>query len=367
MEIGVQGACKEPASCRRPEPTTQSVYQSRSGRRDEKLAKALIQLIEKALNLPARSIRCTSVDGYRLAGGADTNKQLKRETLQSIAFIGLVSAASLQSMYVLFELGARWGADKLLIPLVTKDVPMARLNGSPLSGLNALRVDNASQLHQFIKELSTHLRTRPQSAAVYEQALRVVISVSAKATKLERPKSTKRKPKGRHSPEEKKGAELALRATVTTGSGTARLDGRLLPSADIILDNSGEPFVAFAVARLLTVHGAEPTDDRWEYESRVVRGGGGKSWYHIATLETTRTDSATEWLVKLRGEHMTVVRRWQGDGPLFFDVEWTFSVEIRAMLYEFASVLMRVSLDPERLRFSVAKVREDIKQSVRLR
>jgi hypothetical protein len=330
---------------------------------DKKLAEALIRLIEKALKLPPQSIRCTSVDGYRLPGGADTDKELKRETLQSVAFVGVVSTASLQSMYVLFELGARWGANKRLIPLVTKDIPMSRLNGSPLSGLNALRVDNASQLHQFIKELAAQLRLRPQSGTVYEQALRAVTRVRGAKVSV----ASASAPTGSVNKEAVRGGELVLRPTISTASGTARIDSRQLPSADVVVDNPGEPFALFAVAKLLTVHGADPTDDRWEYESRVVKGGGGKSWYHIATVETTRTDSATEWLVKLRGERMMVVRRWQGRGPLFFDVEWTLSAEVRATLYKFATVLIRVKLDPERLSFSVEKVREDVKQSVQLR
>ena len=46
---------------------------------DVDVAAALIDLLRSALNLPATAIRCTSVDGYRLPGGADTNAQLRRE------------------------------------------------------------------------------------------------------------------------------------------------------------------------------------------------------------------------------------------------------------------------------------------------
>jgi hypothetical protein len=46
------------------------IFISHSGK-DEKLAAALIDLIIAATNVPHGRIRCTSVDGYRLPGGAN--------------------------------------------------------------------------------------------------------------------------------------------------------------------------------------------------------------------------------------------------------------------------------------------------------
>ena len=81
---------------------------------DLEFTKQLLALLRSALRLPAASIRCTSVDGHRLTGGADTDEQLRREVHDATAFIGVISATSLNSMYVAFELGARWGAEKAL-------------------------------------------------------------------------------------------------------------------------------------------------------------------------------------------------------------------------------------------------------------
>jgi hypothetical protein len=60
-----------------------------------------------------------SIDGYRLPGGADTDIQLRQEVHEADAFIGVISSHSISSLYVAFELGARWGAGRPLIPLIT--------------------------------------------------------------------------------------------------------------------------------------------------------------------------------------------------------------------------------------------------------
>jgi hypothetical protein len=158
---------------------------------DVELARRVVQLISTALNLPAAAIRCTSVDGYRLPGGANTNEQLRREVHDAEAFIGIVSRSSLRSMYVLFELGARWGADKRLIPLIAHGVPMSTL-GEPLSGLSALRADSSSQLHQLVQELGVQLSIVPQSPAVFDHALHHVVSLPAgeQPSSVEAPRAT---------------------------------------------------------------------------------------------------------------------------------------------------------------------------------
>src|SRR5262245_7038271 len=104
---------------------------------DVTLARQVVDLFRSSLNLRATEIRCTSVDGYRLPGGANTNAQLRLEVHDAQVLIGIISAASLTSQYVLFELGARWGAGRPLIPLLAPGTPTSVLDG-PLSVLNAI-------------------------------------------------------------------------------------------------------------------------------------------------------------------------------------------------------------------------------------
>jgi len=133
---------------------------------DVALATLLIDLIRAALNIPAAQIRCTSVDGYRLPIGANTNEQLRREVHETKAFIGIISPASSRSAYVMFELGARWGAERHLSPVLAPGVDASILRG-PIAGLNALRADRLPELLQLVDDLGAQLDLRPGSAASY--------------------------------------------------------------------------------------------------------------------------------------------------------------------------------------------------------
>lgn len=79
---------------------------------DQDLAKALIELLMEALNIPRTAIRCTSVVGHQLRGGIPIEAKLRQEINSSQIFLGLLTPRSLDSTYVMFELGARWGIEK---------------------------------------------------------------------------------------------------------------------------------------------------------------------------------------------------------------------------------------------------------------
>src|SRR5262249_15975316 len=68
---------------------------------DREVAAALIDLLRDALALPPEQIRCTSVDGYRLPSGANTNEQLRAEIHETEIFVALLTEASIGSTYVL--------------------------------------------------------------------------------------------------------------------------------------------------------------------------------------------------------------------------------------------------------------------------
>ncbi len=150
------------------------IFISHSGH-DSDTAKLLIDLLKTSLNLSSAKIRCTSVNGYRLPAGAPTDDMLKKEVHESKVLIGLISANSINSAYVLFELGARWGASLPLIPLITSKLGNELLKG-PLSGINALNCCESAQLQQLISDLKTELKVIGEAPEVYQDKINLLVN-----------------------------------------------------------------------------------------------------------------------------------------------------------------------------------------------
>ena len=133
---------------------------------DVEVAKHIIVIIRKAFNISSEKIRCSSVPGYKLKAGANTDNQLKKEIFSSKAFIGLITKESIISTYVLFELGARWGADLPLIPLICDKSGTSILNG-PIKNINALSAIDTSDMLQLLNDLGDVLETKPENPSGY--------------------------------------------------------------------------------------------------------------------------------------------------------------------------------------------------------
>jgi hypothetical protein len=155
--------------------------------KDKALAEAVINLLRSGLGILANQIRCTSVDGYRLRGGVDTNNELRVEIKTAKLLIGLLTSHSLSSTYVLFELGARWGADLPVIPLLAGTSPES-MRG-PQSTLNALSCDSEGQIIQFVEDVGRQLGITLQSASSYQSQIKVLKTLAAATPETVKAKS----------------------------------------------------------------------------------------------------------------------------------------------------------------------------------
>lgn len=167
-------------------PTQQSndvdVFISHSSA-DVELAEALVNLLQSAMRLPSAKIRCTSVEGHRLPGGSPVEEQLRREVLSSKVFVALVTPVSLRSTYVLFEMGARWGAQCYLVPVMTS-ADTSILKG-PLSALNALNCSIVAQVHQLVHNIADTLGIQPEPPYTYQRHIEELVRRSERAHHLE--------------------------------------------------------------------------------------------------------------------------------------------------------------------------------------
>jgi hypothetical protein len=146
---------------------------------DTDLARAVVTLVEKAIKLRARQIRCTSVPGYKLPVGADANEQLRREVFDARSFVALLTPSSMKSQYVLFELGARWGAARHLAPVLAGGMTVGQLR-APLSSLQSLELYAREGVTQFIEDLAEYLKIQMEPMAAFQGAVDAVIEVASR-------------------------------------------------------------------------------------------------------------------------------------------------------------------------------------------
>jgi len=146
--------------------------------KDIEIASSIINLLEKSMSFSDGDIRCSSIDGYRLPGGVSTDEMLRIEVHDAEMSIGLITPNSLKSLYVAFELGARWGAGKPMVPLLASGVTPDDLEG-PLAGINALSCENESQLNQLVEETSARLEMPLRRSSVFVKEIKSVVETSA--------------------------------------------------------------------------------------------------------------------------------------------------------------------------------------------
>ncbi|UCV03058.1 toll/interleukin-1 receptor domain-containing protein [Dechloromonas denitrificans] len=138
---------------------------------DSDVAKSFIALLRAALPIDPTRIRCTSVEGFRLPAGSSFNDQLRSEVFESIVLIALLSPASLNSVYTLFELGARWGAQKYLAPILIRGTEAGAL-GQPLASLNAIASSSEPDVSQLLVKVAELLKIQAFPYHSYASSLR---------------------------------------------------------------------------------------------------------------------------------------------------------------------------------------------------
>ena len=150
---------------------------------DVEIAGLLIELLQKALNLRSDDIRCTSVDGYRMQAGASIDDRLRAEVHDAELLIGLITPNSLGSAYVIFELGARWGVEKPMIPLLASGVTPEQLGG-PLAGINALNSRDNGQVYQLLEDAAKYLQISLDKASSYAAEVSELVKLSSESTAI---------------------------------------------------------------------------------------------------------------------------------------------------------------------------------------
>lgn len=144
---------------------------------DEPLAAALVDCLLGCMILRDSDVRCTSVAGHKLSIGSETATMLRDELEDTSVVIGLLTPNAVSSSWVLFELGATWGAKRRLIPLLAGGLEFQSLPG-PLAGHHSVRLADKNGLAQAVEEIAGTIGVEKRSAAKIDAALDKLVAVA---------------------------------------------------------------------------------------------------------------------------------------------------------------------------------------------
>lgn len=137
---------------------------------DENLAHALVDGLMSCMMLADEDIRCTSVAGHKLDVGVETSAVLRDELEETSVVVGLLTPNAIASSWVLFELGATWGAKRKIKPLLAGPLTFKDLPG-PLSSHHAVKLSDKNGLVQVVEEIAKITQVPKRGGSKIDSAL----------------------------------------------------------------------------------------------------------------------------------------------------------------------------------------------------
>ena len=150
--------------------------------KDSKIARALVRLLQVALGLHKSEMICTSVDGAGISGGSHVGDQLRSQIKMCPQFISILTPDALNSDYVLFEMGARWGMGLSNTPLFAKGLKRTDLP-RPMSQTLALDLTSEASVHQLLSDIGVETGKKVRPTNEYLSELKSLIVESAVKSK----------------------------------------------------------------------------------------------------------------------------------------------------------------------------------------
>jgi hypothetical protein len=121
--------------------------------KDVKIAEALVNLLESAFQVDKNDIRCTSVQPYTLPSGEKTSERLRTEIRSADVVIGLLTPDTRESNYVIAELGAAWGSNVAIFPLLARGATYEHVP-EPLNERHSLSLHKEADCLQLIDDIA---------------------------------------------------------------------------------------------------------------------------------------------------------------------------------------------------------------------
>lgn len=142
------------------------------------IATALVNYLLSGLIIDDKDIRASSVAGHGFKFG-DLKNNIKNDLDEAPILIALVTKESLESYWVMMELGAAWILSKKMIPILASDIRHNDLH-EIIKANHYIEIsnDNASaKLSEMIAELSSDLRIEQKNGGKRQACLEKFINL----------------------------------------------------------------------------------------------------------------------------------------------------------------------------------------------
>lgn len=139
--------------------TTTKLFISHSSN-DATLVDEFVKLIEGGIGVSAHDIFCSSLKGQGIKPGVDFKSSIRDYLDEATCVITLISQNYYGSAFCMCELGGAWIQAKNIIPMLAPPLESKDLK-TVLSGLQALRLSDKSELDALRDDLAEQLKITP--------------------------------------------------------------------------------------------------------------------------------------------------------------------------------------------------------------
>ncbi len=136
---------------------------------DRRLAAAVVQVLGTGVaGLAPSQIFCTSLPDHSPTAGREVDPTLRAGIENAKVLVALLTPSALASTYVLFELGAAWVAQRMIVPL--RSHRSVRLEG-PLRSRFALDADHPRDAERLAEAVAEELGLVTRNTAEFRHAV----------------------------------------------------------------------------------------------------------------------------------------------------------------------------------------------------
>lgn len=145
---------------------------------DLALVGLLTDLVKEALHLEAAKIRCSSLGKFALNAGEKTSETILDEIGSAPVFIAVLTKNSIDSFYVISELGARWMSRQAIVPILSPTSDFEHCLKGPFVDLNGIRTNDRVRVQKVLEGIAQSLNRPLQPSSGYEAQLSALVNWS---------------------------------------------------------------------------------------------------------------------------------------------------------------------------------------------